>query len=396
MASVGRAGRWVKQETGYRAFLPAPLPPDPALRFELPLAGALAAASDAVGRLDGVSQTLPDPDLFVAMYVRREAVLSSAIEGTQSTLDDVLAYELDHDIPRLPDDVAEVVAYVRAMNHGLRRMADLPLSLRLLREIHAELLAVGRGSERQPGEFRRTQNWIGPPGVGLGEASFVPPPPHEMWQALHQFETFLHADHGLPPLVEAGLVHAAFETIHPFLDGNGRVGRLLITFLLVERGVLHRPLLYLSHYLRLHRAEYYDRLTAIREDGAWEPWLGFFLRGIALVAAEATTTARKIVELRERQREVVQERVTSVHSLPLLDLLYRRPLLDVRLVARELDASFATANSLIAAFEGLGIVREITGNRRNRVFRNEPYLDLFREVETVNGRHEADERTTSG
>ena len=317
---MGRAGRLVRQETGYTAFVPAPLPPDPPLVYDTGLISGLANAADAVGRLDGVAQTLPNPDLFVAMYVRREAVLSSQIEGTQSTLNDVLAYELEPGRHDLPDDVEEVVNYVRAMNYGLDRLAELPLSLRLIGEIHAELLHTGRGAAKEPGEFRRSQEWIGPKGLLLRDATFVPPPPEEMKTALGQLETFLHADHGLPPLVECALAHAQFETIHPFLDGNGRVGRLLIAFLLVHRGVLHRPLLNLSYYLERHRAAYYDRLTAIREDGDWEGWLRFFLTGVQETAEEAVSTARAIVDLREPHQTTAAD-VAGVNGVKALDVL---------------------------------------------------------------------------
>ncbi len=265
----GRAGRYVNQLTGYRAFIPAPLPPEPPLSISPVELGLLSAADRALGRLDGVAYILPNPSLFVAMYVRREAVLSSQIEGAQSTLDDVLAYELEGESNDLPADVHEVVNYVRAMYSGLARLSELPISLRLIREIHAELLATGRGAERQPGEFRTSQNWIGPGGT-LATARFVPPPPYEMDQALDNLEKYLHAPSPWPNLIDLAMVHAQFETIHPFLDGNGRVGRLLVTFMLVQRQVLRQPLLYLSYYLRLHRTEYYDRLTAIREQGDWE------------------------------------------------------------------------------------------------------------------------------
>lgn len=255
-----RAGQILPQSQGYRAFIPAPLPP-----ATLDLAGSvgrlLPQASLALGRLDGVIGILPNPDLFVAMYVRQEAVLSSQIEGTQASLADVLQYEADAEDESTAPDVGEVVNYIRAMRHGLRRLDSLPMSLRLIREIHQELMRDVRGQERDPGEFRRTQNWIGPAGSTLGDAVFVPPPPQPMKEALANLETFLHHDE-LPALIHAAVAHAQFETIHPFLDGNGRVGRLLITFLLCHRGVLSRPLLYLSYYLKQHRQEYYDRLQA--------------------------------------------------------------------------------------------------------------------------------------
>jgi Fic family protein len=381
MASASaRAGRYVKQRTGYAAFIPAPLPPDPPVALEGPLHALLSRADQAVGRLDGVIQTVPNPDFFVYMYVRREAVLSSQIEGTQSTLEDLLAAELEARPAwrDLPQDVEEVVRYVHAMNYGLARLSDLPLSLRLITEIHRELLSGVRGSHRLPGEFRRSQNWIGPENATLAEATFVPPPVPEMKQALDNFERFLHQQE-LPTLVHAGLAHAQFETIHPFLDGNGRVGRLLITFLLVYRGVLHRPLLYLSVYLKRNRAEYYDRLMAIRTSGDWESWLRFFLTGVAQTAEEATATARAILDLREEHRRLIQEKTSGVNGLRLLDLLFERPLVHVNLVKDSLGIAFVTANKLVEQLEGLGILEEITGRRRDRIFSYTPYVALFRD-----------------
>ena len=381
MPSTGtRAGRYVRQRTGYSAFIPAPLPPEPPLALDGSLQALLSRADQAVGRLDGVIQTVPNPDFFVYMYVRREAVLSSQIEGTQSTLEDLLAVELEPQPAwrRLPRDVDEVVNYVRAMSYGLARLSDLPLSLRLIREIHGELLTGVRGSHRLPGEFRRSQNWIGPENAALAEATFVPPPVHEMKQALDNFERFLHEQEPAA-LVHAGLAHAQFETIHPFLDGNGRVGRLLITFLLVHRGVLHRPLLYLSVYLKRHRAEYYDRLMAIRNSGDWEGWLRFFLTGVAQTAEEAAVTARAILDLREGHRRLIQERVPGVNGLRLLELLFERPLVHVNLVKDSLGIAFVTANKLIEQLENLGILEEITGRKRGRIFSYTPYVALFRD-----------------
>lgn len=379
--SASRAGRLRREKRGYEAFIPAPLPPAPPLEIDPEMLGVLSAADQALGRLDGVIQTVPNPDLFVAMYVRREAVLSSQIEGTQSTLDDLLAAELEPATPGLPGDVEEVVNYVRAMNYGLERLSSLPLSKRLIREIHAELLRTGRGAHRMPGEFRRDQNWIGPEDAPIERATFVPPPVPDMHSALDDFEHFLHEEGQLPALIHVGLAHAQFETIHPFVDGNGRVGRLLITFQLVHRGVLHRPLLYLSHYLKENRAEYYDRLTAIRRRGDWEGWIRFFLRGAADTATEATETARAILELRERHRELVQDH-TGLNGVRLLDLLFDRPLVNVNLVRDRLDVSFATANNLVGQFEQSGLLREMTGGRRRRVFRYDSYLALLSESET--------------
>ena len=375
-----RAGRFIKQVEGYSAFVPAPLPPAPPVEMDSELTRLLSDADRALGRLDGVASILPNPNLFVAMYVRHEAVLSSQIEGTQSTLDDVLQFEVDGRGEH-PLDVEEVVNYVRAMNYGLKRIQELPLSLRLIREIHAELLEGVRGGERTPGEFRRSQNWIGPAGCNLATASFVPPPVHEMNSALDNLEKFLHETESLPLLIHCGLVHAQFETIHPFLDGNGRVGRLLITFLLCRQTVLQRPLLYLSTYLKAHRQEYYDRLDSIRRDGDWEGWLKFFLRGIQEVSQDATERARRILALRERQRQGMSEQIGGGSSPRLLDYLFERPVVTVRMVEGALDLSYATANKLVEQFESAGILRETTGWQRNRRYQFEPYLALFRASE---------------
>jgi Fic family protein len=369
-----RSGYLVSQATGYTAFVPKPLPPEPPLEIAA-LQSSLSSANLALGRLDGVVDVIPDPDFFVAMYVRREAVLSSQIEGTQSTLEDLLEVELEPTAQRGESDVGEIVNYVRAMKHGLRRLDELPLSLRLIREIHAELLRDGRGSHATPGEFRTTQNWIGPGGAPLSQATFVPPPPHDMRKSLSEFEGFLHRDMD-DRLVAAGLAHAQFETIHPFVDGNGRVGRLLITLLLVRNGVLRQPLLYLSHHFKRHRAEYYDRLTSIRALGDWEGWMRFFLDGVTATAEEAKATAERIFRLREEHRVLVMEN-TGSNGLVLLSALFRQPLVNVKAVARATDVAFGTANRLVGRFEELGLLREVTGQRRSRMFRYEPYLDLF-------------------
>jgi Fic family protein len=394
--NANRAGRVVRQPSGYVAFVPAPLPPDPPLEIDEQMLTLVADATLALGRLDGIAENVPDPDFFVAMYVNREAVLSSQIEGTQSTLDDLLAVDIAPGTRGLPDDVEEVVNYVNAMNYGLSRLATLPLSLRLIREIHAELLKGGRGAHRTPGEFRKTQNWIGPEGAPLSQATFVPPPVPAMHEALDNFERFLHSDRRAPLLMDAGLAHAQFETIHPFLDGNGRVGRLLITFLLVHGGALQRPLLYLSYYFKLRRAEYYDRLMAVRLDGDWEGWLRFFLRGVSETATEARVTAQQIFDLREEHRQLVLDQSIAPNGLNLLALLFRRPLINVALVARELDVSFQTANVLVGRFDELDLLQEITGARRGRIFRYEPYVRLFREPEPTQDQIVEPETTEAG
>ncbi|KYF82932.1 cell filamentation protein Fic [Sorangium cellulosum] len=371
-----RAGRFVQQPTGYTAFEPSPLPPEPPVRLDGELLRLLSAADLALGRLDGITSILPNPNLFVAMYVRQEAVLSSQIEGTQASLTDVLQFEAgDREGGKLRD-VQEVVNYVGAMNYGLEQ-TTLPMSLRLIREIHARLMQGVRGEHLEPGEFRRTQNWIGPAGCTLSTASFVPPPPHLLPQFMGVLESFLY-DETLPPLIHAGLAHAQFETIHPFLDGNGRVGRLLITFLLCQRGVLSRPLLYISHFLKQNRAEYYDRLQAVRTNGAWEEWLAFFIRGVRDVAAQAHETARKILDLRTHYQGLLQnEGKAGATLLRALDILFAQPVLTPATIEEKLGVTYVTANNHVARLVELGILQETTGYKRNRRFSFAPYLTLF-------------------
>lgn len=374
-----RAGQYVRQPTGYRAFMPAALSPHPPLVLDAELTGLLSQADRALGRLDGSVLTLPNPDLFMLMYVRKEAVLSSQIEGTQSSLQDLLAAEAALYDENRPHDVDEVINYVRAMKHGLKRLHELPVSVRLVREIHTELMQGVRGSRLQPGELRESQNWIGSAGCTLNTATFVPPPAHEVPRVLGEWEKFLHADDGLPPLVKIALAHVQFETIHPFLDGNGRVGRLLITFLLTECGVLHKPVLYLSHYLKQHRQAYYDHLQAVRDKGAWEPWLVFFLRGVIEVAGEATNTARQIQLLREKNRSAITEHLgrAAGNGHRVLEKLFDRPIVSVTDVQQLTGTTHAAANTLVRRMVEVGILEEITGYARNRRFRYGAYVRLF-------------------
>ncbi len=377
-----RSGRYLTQPTGYRAFVPAPLPPEPPVRMTAELQTLLSSADRALGRLDGSIETLPNPNLFVLMYVRKEAVLSSQIEGTQSSLQDVLAAEAKVLTSTLPKDVDEVINYVGAMSYGLERLRELPISVRLIKEIHERLLQGVRGAQLTPGELRRSQNWIGPGGCSLNEAAFVPPPPHVVPEALGDLETFLHSSSDLPQLIQIGLAHAQFETIHPFLDGNGRVGRLLITFLLCQREILLKPVLYLSHYFKQNRSEYYERLQAVRDKGDWEGWLAFFLRGVGVVSKEATETARRILALREEHRAAVTSRLgrTAANGHLVLEHLYRRPILSVSDVRDRTGTSYAAANDLVSRLAETGILHEITGQKRNRRFRYQPYIDIFNDT----------------
>ncbi|MDP9025160.1 MAG: Fic family protein [Candidatus Eremiobacteraeota bacterium] len=375
---LGRAGGYRRQLTGYQAFIPAPLPPRPAIQITGELQRLLSQADLALGRLDGSILILPNPDLFVMMYVRKEAVLSSQIEGTQSSLQDLLAAEaqLNSDTPK---DVDEVVNYVAAMKHGLQRLPTLPVSVRLIREIHEVLLHDVRGSHHTPGELRTSQNWIGHGGSTLKDATFVPPPPEVVPEALSDLERFLHDDSDVPALVKIGLAHAQFETIHPFLDGNGRVGRLLITFLLMSDGILTQPVLYLSHYLKQHRAQYYDLLQRIREHGDWEAWLAFFLRGVAEVSAQAAETARAILAQRESARSTIAAELGRAggNGHRVLEHLYSRPIVSVKGIEDLLKVSYPAANQIVERLEKIGILREITGQARNRRFRYDAYIKLF-------------------
>jgi Fic family protein len=324
----------------------------------------------ALGRLDGIATILPNPDLFVAMYIRKEAVLSSQIEGTRATLIDILDYETTGEMTK---DVDEVINYVRAMNKGLERLTSLPLSLRLIREIHEELLKGVRGEHRTPGKFRTSQNWIGPPGSTINNAVFVPPPPHEMQTALGDLEKFIHREDNLPALVKNALIHGQFETIHPFLDGNGRVGRLLITFILVHGDILKRPLLYLSYYFKQNRQEYYERLNNVRTRGDWEVWLKFFLKGVYEVSEQAMETAQNIIALQERDRVRC---VNNPHILKLMDHLFMNPLVTIHEIRRVIGISHATAGRLVKQMIKLGILDEITGYARNRKFLYKDYFNL--------------------
>jgi Fic family protein len=371
------------QPGGYHAFIPAPLPPDPPVQLGGKLQKLLSQADRALGRLDGSIQTLPNPDLFVLMYVRKEAVLSSQIEGTQSSLQDLLAAEAQILAPDRPRDVGEVVNYVRAMNYGLDHLARLPVSVRLIREIHAKLLEGVRGSRLAPGTLRDRQNWIGPGDCALAEATFVPPPPDQVPDALGALERFLHQEDDIPLLIKIGLAHAQFETIHPFLDGNGRVGRLLITFLLCEQGVLFKPVLYLSYYFKRRRAAYYERLQAVRDSGDWEGWLAFFLRGVAEVSGQATETARRVLLLREAHRALITEYLgrAAGNGHRVLEYLYEHPIVTVNQVKELIGTAYPAANQLVGKLETCGILTEFTGQSRHRRFRYEEYVQLFADPE---------------
>ena len=384
-------GSYAKSVAGsemVRAFVPHPLPPVPALELSGGRQALLERATLALGRLDSIAVLLPDPQLFLYAYVRREAVLSSQIEGTQSSLSDLLLFELD-EVPGVPfDDVVEVSNYVAALEHGMARLGEgFPLCNRLLREMHERLMARGRGSDKAPGEFRRSQNWIG--GTRPGNAQFVPPPPNEVEACMTALEAFIH-DAGtaegervggtLPVLLKAALAHVQFETIHPFLDGNGRLGRLLIAMLLHEAGVLRQPLLYLSLYLKQHRAVYYDLLDRVRTDGDWEAWVDFFLEGVEQTAENAVQTARRLVDLFQQDTQRVHAAGgRNANMLRVLDTLRQRPLCSLRQAGATAGITFPTASKAMLTLVEMGIARELTGQRRNRVFVYDAYLNILNE-----------------
>jgi Fic family protein len=368
------AGKVIRTPTGYYAFVPAPLPPR--LAYDEGLVLALSQADAALGELSGLGTQLPNADLLIAPYVRREAVLSSRIEGTRTALAELLRDEASSGEAD-DDDVREVRNYVRALQHGLARLRHLPLSLRLVREIHERLMRGVRGDRATPGEFRRSQNWIGPAGSTPETAPYVPSPPAEMNDALHRWELFLHARGSIPELVECALMHEQFEAIHPFLDGNGRVGRLLITLFLVERGRLGQPLLYLSDYLEAHRDEYYDRLQRVRARGDWSGWIKYFLVGVRDTARKAVRQAARLMALRERLRRKL---VSKPRALLLLDELFKNPYVDVARARKALGVTHPTARLAIRVLEDANVLKEVTGRRWGRLFLARPILDAIEDA----------------
>ncbi len=383
-----RSGKIVHTLRGYDAFVPAKLPPDPPITIDEEMLELLSDADNKLGRLDGVTQIIPNPELFVAMYVKKEAVLSAQIEGTQASLADVLNEASENDIHDYsPDGVKEVVNYVNAMDWGLQRLRSFPLSLRLIRDIHAVLLQNVRGAEKMPGEFRTTQNWIGPAGCTLNTAVFVPPEPAALGDALSDLEVFFYYDKQyIPPLIKIALIHAQFETIHPFLDGNGRMGRLLITFWLCQQKILSQPLLYLSYYFKTHRIEYYDLLMKVRLEGDWESWIKFFLRGISVVSDEAAESAKAIIALQKQYTDLLSshERSNGNYTV-LLATLFKYPIITKKEVARLLHISPATAGNLVDTFCKLGILFDDTPEKqRYKRYVFKEYFEILRRGTDLN------------
>jgi Fic family protein len=382
MLPPGPSGQFVRQNASsageYLAFVPAPLPPAPALVLDAKWLEAESRAVLALGRLDGGMRYLVDPNLFLYMYVRNEAVLSSQIEGTQSTLSDLLLFEHDG-VPSVPlADVKEVSAYVRALNHGVRRLADLPISTRLLAEVHRELLSGTRGNDKAPGEVRTTQNWIG--GSMPGNAHFVPPPPHLVGELLSNLDKFVNdVPERTRPLLKAGIAHAQFETIHPFLDGNGRVGRLLITLILVAEKVLHAPLLYLSLHFKEHRTEYYERLQRVRTHGEWLPWLAFFFAGVERVAEQADATVRAVMDLFRRHHAAIMSLggrgIATV--MRVYEVAQREAVVAIPGLVKSTGLTHPTVSQAVKSLVDLGVLTEVTGKTRDRRFLYDSYVTLL-------------------
>ena len=366
-------GHIVRSLQGYWAFVPGPLPPD--LEWPPGLIALLSEADRSLGELAGLGRSLLNPHLLVRPFMRREAVLSSRIEGTQASLTDLYIYEaVQMPLFELAGDVHEVQNYVRAMEYGLERLETLPVSLRVIREIHAQLLEGVRGEHWKPGEFRRTQNWIGPQDSSLEDASFVPPPPEEMHRALNNLEEFLHAPSDLPPLIRLGLIHYQFEAIHPFLDGNGRIGRLLISLLLCDWGLLPQPLLYLSAFFEANREAYYDHLIQVSQKGLWLEWSEYFLQGVKSQAGDAVLRIRRLHDLRERYRAQFQATRAAARLLQVIDFLFEKPVLSIQQVGEALKVHYPSAQRYVEHLEAEGILHEITGRARDRVYQADEIL----------------------
>ena len=374
-----RAGKVIKTDRDYSAFIPHPLPPE--IKYSTELINLLAEANRHLGNLNGVGALLPNPNLLIVPYMRKEAVLSSKIEGTQTSLSDLFYFEAarreEQKAEAQKTDVLEVVNYVKAMAYGLKRLKELPICLRLMREIHGILMKDVRGQHLTPGEFRRSQNWIGPAGCTLNDAAFVPPPVHQMHETLGELEKFLHNRDSIPGLIQCALIHYQFEAIHPFLDGNGRIGRLLITLFLCEREFLIYPMLYLSAFFEKYRREYYDRLIAVSQRGEWEEWINFFLRAIAVQSKDAALNSKAILNLLENYRDRIQEKRTSIYVTMLLDELFKNPYVTIPRAAVKLKTSFHTAKAAIEKLKKVNILVEITDKQRGKVYCAKELLSLL-------------------
>ena len=370
------SGKYVKQPSGYKAFIPGPLPPEPPLVIDGEMNLLLADANLSLGRLSGLSGSIPDPDLFIYLYVRKEALLSSQIEGTQCSLEDVLNPNDDSNMSS-PEDIEEVSNYVKAMNSALAQLEELPFSYRLMNKTHAILMKGVRGFQKTPGEMRRSQNWIGRPGATLMSAEFIPPPPEELGQLISNLEKFIHRQDHIPALIKLAMIHAQFETIHPYLDGNGRLGRLLITYLLCSWEILDKPLLYISYSLKAHRTEYYARLMDVRLIGDWESWVKFFLRAVKESSEIAAQAAMEIFQLHKKHRELLLGGNPSKSTILVYEYFCRVPILSNGLLVKKLKSTKPTIQNALDSLEGLGLIFEASGKKRGRRYVYKEYLDIL-------------------
>jgi len=371
-------GRLVRTKADHWAFIPNPLPPGGLDKFSTKLLEILSEADRGIGALHSLGKLIPNSNLLVAPYIRKEAVQSSRIEGTQASLSDVFYYEASKEKPKHAD-VLEVLNYVRAMNHGLSRLRELPLSLRLIREIHSKLMEGVKGDKMRPGEFRSTQNWVGPAGCSLANATYIPPPAPEMIEALGQWEKFLHTNDSLVPLIKCALMHYQFEAIHPFLDGNGRVGRLLITLYLCEKDYLTYPILYLSDFFERYRNKYYDLLLEVSRAGNWHAWLEYFIRAVAEQSKVAEETAHKILDLQKKYRQQLQKESVPIAVFGLLDMLFLNPFVSLTGMSDYLKITWPTAKGSVDRLVKLGILKEISGRKRSRIYCAQELLDILTE-----------------
>lgn len=372
-------GRYVKQEGGYSAFIPEFLPLESAVGYSKELQSVLSEADRALGRLDGVVTVLPNPNLFLAMFVKKEALLSSQIEGTQASLEGVLEFEAGIIPEENINEIKEVVNYVKALNYGIERLQEFPFSLRLIKEIHKILISGTRGKSKTPGEFRKSQNWIGSPGASLNEATYIPPPPDKVLSYMGNLEKYFYSRDKNPPLIKSAVIHSQFETIHPFLDGNGRIGRLLIVFYLLWKKALKKPILYISFYFKKNREEYYNKLMEVRNTGVWNGWFKFFLKGVIETAEEATETAKRIIALKDEIIEKLYENsISSIYAVRTIDLLFEIPVVSTNEISKRIKISKQTANKIVNSFEKIGVLKEISGKKRYKKFQFVDYVNIIK------------------
>ncbi len=375
-----RAGRFVRQPAGFEAFIPKPLPHKPGITMNNELQSLLSQADRAVAKLDGIITVLPSPELFIAMYVKKEALLSSQIEGTQASLEGVLEYEAELKPKESDPEIKDVINYINALYTGIDRLQEIPMSIRLIKEIHKILLTGARGEQRNPGEFRKSQNWIGTPGGAIEYADYIQPPQNMVLKAMGDLEIFLHSTNdNIPVLIKTALIHAQFETIHPFLDGNGRIGRLLITFYLFWRGELSKPLLYLSFYLKKHKPLYYDLLMKVRTGGAWEDWVIFFLNGIKETSEEASRTARDVIALKEEYKGKLFENssVNTINVMRLLDMIFEEPIFTINSISKNLKISKVSSINLAKSFEEIGLIQSDQKRKWRKEYINRDYIEII-------------------